>query len=90
MNPKRRADRVSSLCLARRAGRHARGALAGGAGGRKVFAIVVGLAGQLILSGADKWIEAHLLDLLPEARVATMTIVSARRRKKSALCRDYR
>lgn len=48
-------------------------ALASGTGGRKVFAVVVGLAGILILSGADKWIEAQVVDLLPDAWVAVMT-----------------
>lgn len=36
---------------------------------RSVFAIVLGVSGVLILTGADKWVEAHVLQWLPDAWV---------------------
>jgi len=36
---------------------------------KKGFGVVLGLAGIAILTGADKWLEAQILTLLPEAWV---------------------
>lgn len=52
----------------------ARGWLLGHIDGiKKAFGVVVLLAGLAILSGADKWLEARVLDLLPESWVALTT-----------------
>lgn len=36
---------------------------------RSVFAIVLGVTGVVILTGADKWVEARVLQVLPDAWV---------------------
>lgn len=41
-----------------------------GEGLRRAFAVLIGLMGIAVLTGADRWIEARLLDLLPDAWLA--------------------
>lgn len=42
---------------------------------RAAFAVVLGLTGLAILSGADKWLEARLVHLLPDAWVHLTTAI---------------
>ncbi|MCU0933810.1 MAG: sulfite exporter TauE/SafE family protein, partial [Thiobacillaceae bacterium] len=41
---------------------------------KKTFGVIILLVGIAILSGADKWLEARVLDLLPEAWVRATTL----------------
>jgi len=41
---------------------------------KKVFAVVLGLTGLAILSGGDKWLEAQVLNWLPERWVGLTTL----------------
>lgn len=40
---------------------------------RRAFAVLIGLMGIAVLTGADRWLEAKLLDALPEAWLALTT-----------------
>lgn len=41
---------------------------------KKVFGLIIMLTGIAILSGADKWLESHILGLLPDAWIAVTTL----------------
>jgi len=41
---------------------------------KKVFGVLIGLTGLAILSGGDKWLEARVLDLLPDGWVRLTTL----------------
>ena len=41
---------------------------------KKAFGVVILLTGLAILSGADKWLEAQIVDLLPEAWISATTL----------------
>ncbi len=41
--------------------------------GKKAFGVIVMLSGLAILTGFDKWLEAHILTVLPDAWVALTT-----------------
>lgn len=41
---------------------------------KKVFGLLIALTGVAILTGADKWLEAQVLGLLPEAWLRTTTL----------------
>ena len=47
--------------------------LASGERGKKLFAVLLLFVGLLILSGADKWLEARVNDLLPDSWLALTT-----------------
>jgi cytochrome c-type biogenesis protein len=41
---------------------------------KKILGILIGLTGLAILSGGDKWLEARVLNLLPESWVRITTL----------------
>lgn len=41
---------------------------------KKVFGLVIGLTGVAILSGADKWLEARVVDIMPQAWLELTTL----------------
>ena len=48
--------------------------LARGDGMKKAFGVLIGLAGVAILTGADKWLEARVIDVLPEGWLRLTTL----------------
>ena len=41
---------------------------------KKILGILIGLTGLAILSGGDKWLEAQVLNLLPESWIRITTL----------------
>ena len=41
---------------------------------KKVFGVLIGLTGLAILTGGDKWLEARVLDLLPDRWISLTTL----------------
>ena len=41
---------------------------------KKILGILIGLTGLAILTGGDKWLEAQVLNLLPESWVRVTTL----------------
>ncbi len=48
--------------------------LSRGDGMKKAFGVLIGLAGVAILTGADKWLEARVIDVLPEGWLRLTTL----------------
>ncbi len=42
---------------------------------RRAFAVLIGVTGVAILTGADKWLEAWVLDLLPDSWIRLTTLI---------------
>lgn len=41
---------------------------------KKAFGVVILITGVAILTGGDKWVEARVVDLLPDAWIAATTL----------------